>query len=209
MRFVPPSIVAVFALLAAGSPVLIHATARAQSADDIIKLLKPKPLSEEGGARGIRPVAPTLPKPASSPYHKAAAGSSVSPKPASAAPEPEPVTEAPSLDMSIEFRTGSAELTANATRKLDELGKALQAKELASYKFRIEGHTDTVGTPDFNKGLSNRRAESVVAYLVDRFGVSPERLQAVGMGEDGLAVPTGDQVDEPRNRRVHVVNLGT
>jgi outer membrane protein OmpA-like peptidoglycan-associated protein len=117
-------------------------------------------------------------------------------------------SEGPSLDLTIVFRSGSTELTPAATGTLAKLGQALSNKSLASYRFRIEGHTDTVGTKEENKVLSQARAEKVAAYLEHDFGVSPDRLEPVGMGEDGLLVETPDQTAEPRNRRVHVVNLG-
>jgi outer membrane protein OmpA-like peptidoglycan-associated protein len=56
--------------------------------------------------------------------------------------------------------------------------------------------------------LSERRAEAVVDYVARKYGVALSRLQAVGMGEDGLLVPTPPQTPEPRNRRVQVINLG-
>jgi len=91
---------------------------------------------------------------------------------------------------------------------LDNLGKALSDPTLVDYRFRIEGHTDTVGTRPYNKALSDRRAATVVDYLVNNFRVDRGRVQAVGMGEDDLLIPTPDQTPEPRNRRVLVVNIG-
>ncbi len=108
----------------------------------------------------------------------------------------------------MNFATGSAELTPDAIRTLDELGRALASKDLAGYRFRIEGHTDTVGTRDHNQSLSERRAEAVVDYVAKKYGLDPSRLQAVGMGENGLLVATPPQTPEPRNRRVQVINLG-
>jgi outer membrane protein OmpA-like peptidoglycan-associated protein len=115
---------------------------------------------------------------------------------------------APSVSLSVEFATGSAELTPQAQKSLDSLGAALTSKDLANFHFRIEGHTDTVGSPAYNKALSARRADAAAAYLATKFGVVPTRLQAVGMGEDGLAVPTPPQTANAQNRRVKVVNLG-
>jgi outer membrane protein OmpA-like peptidoglycan-associated protein len=112
------------------------------------------------------------------------------------------------VNLTVNFATGSADLTPDAIRTLDELGSALSSKDLAGYRFRIEGHTDTVGSPEYNRALSERRAEAVVDYIAKKFGVEPTRLQAVGMGEQGLMVPTPQQTAEPRNRRVQVVNLG-
>jgi outer membrane protein OmpA-like peptidoglycan-associated protein len=48
----------------------------------------------------------------------------------------------------------------------------------------------------------------VVDYVAKKFGVDPRRLQAVGLGEDGLLIATPPQTPEPLNRRVQVINLG-
>jgi OmpA-OmpF porin, OOP family len=115
---------------------------------------------------------------------------------------------APSVSLNVDFATGSAVLTPQAMQALDALGGVLGNPNLAAYHFRIEGHTDTVGSAALNKTLSERRAEAVVDYLTSKYNVSPSRLQAVGMGEQGLLVRTPDQTPEPRNRRVLVVNTG-
>jgi outer membrane protein OmpA-like peptidoglycan-associated protein len=115
----------------------------------------------------------------------------------------------PEVSLSVLFATGSAELTPQAIQTLNDLGRALTDPTLAAYRFRIEGHTDTVGNRNANKALSDRRAASVVDYLAGRFQVDRARLQPVGMGEDGLLVSTPDQTPEPRNRRVLVVNTGS
>ena len=115
----------------------------------------------------------------------------------------------PAVSLMVQFATGSAALTPQAMGVLDRLGRALSDQSLASYHFRIEGHTDTVGTREQNKTLSDLRAATVVDYLADKFHVDRGRIQAVGMGEDGLLIPTGDQTPEPRNRRVQVVNIGS
>jgi len=114
----------------------------------------------------------------------------------------------PAVDLTVEFATGSADLTPQARASLDHLGHALTSQDLAQYRFRIEGHTDTVGTPPANVALSQRRAESVAAYLEQTYGIAPSRLEAVGLGEGDLAVPTPPQTPNARNRRVKVVNLG-
>jgi outer membrane protein OmpA-like peptidoglycan-associated protein len=113
-----------------------------------------------------------------------------------------------SLDLSVEFGTGSAKLTPSAERVLSRLGQALTSPRLAGDRFRIEGHTDTVGDPATNQALSEQRAASVVDFLEKKFGVEAARLESVGLGEKDLAVPTAPQTPEPRNRRVHIVNLG-
>jgi OOP family OmpA-OmpF porin len=92
---------------------------------------------------------------------------------------------------------------------LDNLGRALSNQALIGYRFRIEGHTDTVGSPEYNNALSDLRAAAVVDYLANNFHVDRGRVEAIGMGKDGLLIPTPDQTPEPRNRRVQVVNVGS
>jgi len=179
------------------------------SASQIINSLRPSGNLVSGGTRGIRLAAPpsdaaAAPAPAPSPVQQPRVASS---KPV-AVPAAAATVSGPAVNLTVNFATGSADLTPDAVRTLDELGSALSSKELAGYRFRIEGHTDTVGSPEYNRALSERRAEAVVAYIAKKFGVEPTRLQAVGMGEQGLMVPTPPQTAEPRNRRVQVVNLG-
>ncbi|HET8997149.1 MAG TPA: OmpA family protein [Acetobacteraceae bacterium] len=176
------------------------------SADQIIQSLKPKGNLLAGGTRGIR-LAPQAAAPAPRTYaapmgsHQVAAAKPMAAPPASEA-------SAPSVNLNVDFETGSANLTPQARSTLDQLGRALSSSQLAGYRFRIVGHTDTVGSPAYNKTLSEQRADAVVHYLSDKFGVQPTRLEAEGVGEAGLLVPTPPQTPEPRNRRVQVINLG-
>jgi len=143
------------------------------------------------------------PYPAAYPY--AAAPPPQAAPVASAVPYPLPHD----FDLSVVFATGSADLTPEATQTLDQLGQALTSNQVASDRFRIEGHTDTVGRPDANMVLSQQRADAVVSYLEAKFNIPSSRLEAIGVGENDLAVQTPDQTPELRNRRVHVVNLST
>jgi OmpA-OmpF porin, OOP family len=131
--------------------------------------------------------------------------------PTMSVPPPGPTT-APAgvaaVSLTVNFPTGSATLTPQAAAALGDLGRALASAELAPYRFRIEGHTDTVGDDRLNMLLSQRRAESVRDFLAKRYGVAPARLVAVGLGESQPLVPTPDQTPEPSNRRVQVLNLG-
>ncbi len=115
---------------------------------------------------------------------------------------------APAVSLNVDFATGSTELTPAAVATLDSLGRALTDPTLAHDRFRIEGHTDTVGSAAANQALSERRAQRVAEYLEDKFSIPPARLKPVGLGEDGLLVPTPPQTPEARNRRVRVVNEG-
>lgn len=114
----------------------------------------------------------------------------------------------PAASLTVTFATGSDRLTQDAMRELDRLGRALTSQELAPYRFRIEGHTDTVGAASLNQTLSERRAASVGRYLQERFGVSANRLETLGLGQTQLLVPTPDGTPNAQNRRVQVINLG-
>jgi outer membrane protein OmpA-like peptidoglycan-associated protein len=67
----------------------------------------------------------------------------------------------------------------------------------------VAGHTDSLGTDQYNDALSLRRAERVRGLLVAR-GISPASIVAVGRGKREPLVPTPDGVAEPRNRRVEI-----
>ena len=114
----------------------------------------------------------------------------------------------PAVSLMVTFATGSAALTPQAEGLISSLARAFDAPELAGARFRIEGHTDTVGAAGLNQSLSEARAAAVRDHLVRRHGIAPERLQTIGYGETRLLVPTADGRDEPRNRRVQIVNLG-
>jgi OOP family OmpA-OmpF porin len=178
------------------------------SADQIINSLKPSGNLVQGGTRGIRLAAPSSDAAA----QPVGPSSQQQQQPRIAASKPVAVPEAvpagPAINLTVQFATGSADLTPDAIHTLDELGRALASKDLAAYRFRIEGHTDTVGSREYNRALSERRAEAVVNYVAKKFSVDPSRLEAVGMGEDGLLVATPPQTAEPRNRRVQVINSG-
>ncbi|MBS0644120.1 MAG: OmpA family protein [Proteobacteria bacterium] len=201
-----PIVAGLFAVVAT------QAFAQNPSADQIIKSLTPSGDVSKQGTRGIRlstgdgsgaAAAPAAPAPSAGAARKPSHGAMASSKPM--AP-----TEAsgPSVDLTVNFETASADLTADAMKTLDELGAALSSDALKQYRFRVEGHTDTVGNAASNKTLSERRARAVVNYISAKYGIPTGRMVAVGMGEEGQAVKTGDQVAEPKNRRVVVVNLG-
>ncbi|MDM4764734.1 OmpA family protein [Pelomonas sp. SE-A7] len=103
----------------------------------------------------------------------------------------------------ITFGTDSAELSTESQAALEVVAKALQSDALAGFMFRVEGHADARGDADRNLKLSQARAESVVNMLSSRFGILPERLEAIGKGS---SEPMNlSKVDAPENRRVTIV----
>jgi outer membrane protein OmpA-like peptidoglycan-associated protein len=178
---------ALFAIGASGS--LLVPAARAAdnpNAAQIIQQLTPTP-GGEMRTRGIR---------MGGEASKSAGGEAMRP------------AKAPESNLNVPFASGSAEISPAAASVLDQLGQALTSPNLAGFKFRVEGHTDTTGAADMNKALSEQRAMAVTDYLATNFNIDRTRLTPVGMGEDGLLVETGPGVANAANRRVLVVNLG-
>jgi outer membrane protein OmpA-like peptidoglycan-associated protein len=79
----------------------------------------------------------------------------------------------------INFKTGSAEILAGSYVILDRAVKVLQ--DYQEVNLEISGHTDNRGKADYNRDLSQRRADSVKTYFVQR-GITSDRLQAIGYG---------------------------
>ena len=100
------------------------------------------------------------------------------------------------------FATGKSEVKVGATSNLNKLVEFLN--KYPDRKVAIEGYTDNVGSEDSNQGLSQRRAESVRAYLVQQ-GISATRLTAVGMGENQPVADNDTQAGRQQNRRVVAV----
>jgi outer membrane protein OmpA-like peptidoglycan-associated protein len=109
----------------------------------------------------------------------------------------------------VVFETARWEIRESERPKLDEardrILKAIR-EHGADLKARlyILGHTDTVGSNEDNMVLSRNRANSIARYFKQRGGITLPIL-ACGFGETRLAVNTGDNVDEPRNRRAQYI----
>ena len=120
----------------------------------------------------------------------------------------EEAEEVPNLKISMQLRfaRNSAELTAEAKRRLDVVGAALTGAELAQSSLVVSGHTDVTGSYEYNFLLSQRRAEAVKAYLVSAHDVAPARLKAVGRGPNELIDEANPR--SPANRRVQLAVVG-
>jgi outer membrane protein OmpA-like peptidoglycan-associated protein len=122
---------------------------------------------------------------------------------ASPPPRPAPVASVPeNRPYEVYFDFDSATLTSDAKAIVQVA--AQNAKQSQVTRILATGHTDTVGTGSYNIALSKRRAAAVKAELV-RDGISARDISTNGVGEEGLAVSTGEGVNEPRNRRVEIV----
>jgi len=99
------------------------------------------------------------------------------------------------------FLSDSVELTPPSKRLIPEIIAVIRDRR--SVDTSVVGHTDTVAPKAYNDPLSQRRAEAV-GKLLEAGGVAPGILEIAFYGEGNPAVPTGDDVAEPRNRRVEV-----
>jgi OOP family OmpA-OmpF porin len=103
------------------------------------------------------------------------------------------------IKLDVEFDTAKADIK---KKYHDEIGKV--AEFLAKYPTvsgTIEGHTDDVGDAGMNKKLSQRRADSVMKYLVDKYGIDKKRLTAVGYGEEKPIADNKTAAGRQKNRR--------
>lgn len=194
-------------LATAGLPGLALAQSN-PSAQQLINQLKPSGTLSDT-TRGIKPLPPGSTPPAAASTMAPTNASAAMSAPASpAAASPTMPAAAPSANLDVEFASGSAALTPKAVAALDQLGKALTSSELASYNFKIVGHTDTTGNAAANQTLSEQRAAAVKSYLETKFHVADTRLQSEGVGESDLAVNTPPNTPNKQNRRVQIINLG-
>ena len=102
----------------------------------------------------------------------------------------------------LRFLPGKSQLTPESEQQLPELIQRARAR--AGGEILVVGHTDRVGSRDANDALSLQRAQAIVNLLKAR-GFSEDLLSAIGRGEREPAVPTDDEVAEPRNRRAEVI----
>ena len=101
----------------------------------------------------------------------------------------------------VTFPTGSASISPSFQAALNEVANSLI--QYPNSLIDVYGHTDTVGSTASNQTLSEERARAVANYLIGR-GVASGRIRWQGYGETQLKVATGDNVNEPANRRVEI-----
>lgn len=111
----------------------------------------------------------------------------------------------PSIDLEINFEYNSATIGAKARPTVEALGRALTSPDLKGSTFLLAGYTDAAGSDAYNQTLSERRADAVKQYLVEKFGIAGNDLVTVGYGETRLKKP--DAPRDAANRRVQVVNM--
>lgn len=102
----------------------------------------------------------------------------------------------------INFDTNKAIIKPESKATIDQI--ALLLKENPNLKVSIEGHTDSTGTPENNKMLSQQRADSVKAAVVAS-GIKAERLSTLGWGQEKPVADNRSEEGKAKNRRVEIV----
>lgn len=142
---------------------------------------------------------PPPPKPAAAPAPK--------PAPAPVAkPAPKPVTEKVTFAADVFFDFDKAVLKPEGKAKLDDLAAKLKATALEV--IIAIGHTDAIGSSEYNQKLSVRRAEAVKAYLVSK-GIEPNRVYTEGKGKSQPIADNRTAEGRAKNRRVEIEVVGT
>ena len=103
----------------------------------------------------------------------------------------------------IHFDFDKATIRPEARSLVADIAKTLELNP--TWTLEIQGHTDSIGDPDYNLGLSDRRAQAIRAALIRRHHVAPERLQAVGFGQSKPKADNGTLQGRALNRRVELV----
>ena len=104
----------------------------------------------------------------------------------------------------INFKFNSADLTDRSKAFVSGLGQIFSAQHSDWQKLTVEGHTDSKGNTQYNKKLSQRRAETVKSVLVES-GIPDGDIEAIGYGKERLMInPEKSEIDYARNRRVEI-----
>jgi OOP family OmpA-OmpF porin len=151
--------------------------------------IKPAPKAE-----APKPVAPPPPAPAPQP-----------PKPVTP-PPPAPVSEKVTFAADAFFDFDKSTLKPEATAKLDDL--VSKTKGINLEVIIAVGHTDSVGSDEYNQKLSIRRSEAVKAYLVSK-GIEPNRVYTEGKGKKQPVADNKTAEGRAKNRRTEIEVVGT
>lgn len=104
----------------------------------------------------------------------------------------------------INFAVNDAKIESSSQQVIDEISKLLHDNK--NLKIAIHGHTDNTGTAQNNLKLSEKRAQSVRAALIEK-SVSADRLQAKGFGQDQPVVSNDTEDGKAQNRRVELIKI--
>jgi OmpA-OmpF porin, OOP family len=108
-------------------------------------------------------------------------------------------------DVTVTFGFDKSNLTKDDQQQLDQFAGQLQSQK--SYILEVTGGTDSTGSKEYNYGLSNRRADSVVQYLASKYDVPARKFYLIGIGKDEEVAPNDTRENRQKNRRVEIKML--
>jgi OOP family OmpA-OmpF porin len=147
------------------------------------------------------PPPPPPPPPAPAP-----AAAPPAPPPPAPAPAPKPAAQKVTYAADTFFDFDKYVIKPEGKAKLDDL--VAKTKDIALEVIIAVGHTDSVGTPEYNQGLSERRANAVKEYLVSK-GVEKNRVYTEGKGEKQPIASNSTAEGRAKNRRTEIEVVGT
>jgi len=110
----------------------------------------------------------------------------------------------PSVELEVHFDFDSDAIHTESIEDI-EAAAVVMTNHFPDTRFRVAGYTDASGSADYNQELSERRAMAVWRQLVDDYGVTPDRLESVGFGEDSEnQAEVDDSVANAKRRRVEL-----
>ncbi|MDN4986603.1 OmpA family protein [Bradyrhizobium arachidis] len=174
--------------------------------DEIVRALAPPPKKPLTRGLSIGPQADPVPNAAETKLIQSVRGRAT--RSLSSTEREEIATAAkdkPNIDLEITFDYNSADISAKSLPSVQALGRALTNPDLKGSTFVVAGHTDAAGGESYNQELSERRADSIKRYLVEKYSIAAADLVTVGYGKSKLKDPSQPMAEV--NRRVQVVNM--
>ncbi len=108
----------------------------------------------------------------------------------------------PVSDTTVLFGFNKADLTRKDKQTLDDFAQQIQSQK--HYIVQIEGYTDSTGPADYNYQLSQRRADTVIQYLAQKYNVPAHKIFLIGLGKDNPVAQNTSASGRAKNRRVDV-----
>jgi outer membrane protein OmpA-like peptidoglycan-associated protein len=174
--------------------------------DEIVRALAPTPKKPLTRGLSITPQADPAPNPAETKLIQTVRGRATRSLSSTEREElASAVKDKPNIDLEITFDYNSADISTKSLPSVQALGRALTSPELKGSTFVVAGHTDAAGGDSYNQDLSERRADSIKRYLVEKYSIAATYLVTVGYGKSKLKDPSQPLAEV--NRRVQVVNM--
>jgi len=132
-------------------------------------------------------------------------GKKEAPAPPPPPPEPEKAKFDERVRLNIEFDFDKADIRPRYHDELKKVGDFMN--KYPDVNMALEGHTDSIGTEEYNQRLSQRRVDNVKKYIVEKFNIDGKRIKAIGYGETKPIADNNTEEGRQRNRRVEAVSI--